>query len=244
MIGRSSPWFSARFGKLGGTNSLWELYHSDLTFVTCCLRYNSFMAWKLDNTAKNANKKSPLKRSNRRLPGQSLDEQISKVRDDFFSETLFPLFLFLFFAMFEWFRWIYDVPPKPALFTVLALLGACWAAYRFRSGKETLRRLKLGRDGEREVGEMLEKLRASGYHVFHDFCGEDWNIDHVLVGPSGVYTVETKTLMKPKRGRSEIVYDKNSIQSPVGDLSKHLVQVKAQASTCLLYTSPSPRDRG
>jgi hypothetical protein len=45
-----------------------------------------------------------------------------------------------------------------------------------------------------------------GYLVFHDIVGNGFNIDHVLVGPTGVYTVDTKTISKPARGACEVVY--------------------------------------
>ena len=31
-----------------------------------------------------------------------------------------------------------------------------------------------------------------GYRAFHDLCGVGYNIDHVLVGPAGVFAIETK----------------------------------------------------
>ncbi len=43
------------------------------------------------------------------------------------------------------------------------------------------------------VAEALDGLRAAGYQVIHDLVREGrFNIDHVVVGPSGVYAIETK----------------------------------------------------
>lgn len=67
---------------------------------------------------------------------------------------------------------------------------------------------ELGFLGERAVGEELNRMMARGYEVFHDVPFEgrpgskDFNIDHVAVGPGGVYAVETKTRRKqPKKDR-------------------------------------------
>jgi hypothetical protein len=57
--------------------------------------------------------------------------------------------------------------------------------------------LKMGRDGERCVGQFLERLRASGAQVFHDIPGDGFNLDHVVISPHGIYAVETKTFSKP-----------------------------------------------
>ena len=68
-----------------------------------------------------------------------------------------------------------------------------------------LRGYQLGFDGERYVASELNPLCERGYRVFHDFV-VDWkpggetsnfNIDHVVVGPEGVFAIETKTRRKP-----------------------------------------------
>ena len=175
--------------------------------------------------------KSPLKRPNRRRPGQSLDDEIRVVRDKFFSEGVVPAIVAVILTVFEWLRWSLGAPPNPTLYGVIALIVLCWTASRYKQSKEKIRRLTLGRDGEQAVGQALDVLRPDGYVVFHDIQGENWNIDHVLVGPSGVYTIETKTLMKPKRGDAKIHYRGTSLSNKTKDLSEHLIQAKAQSKT-------------
>lgn len=59
----------------------------------------------------------------------------------------------------------------------------------------------LGHLGERAVGEELNQLLRDGCHVFHDYPGgPNWNINHIVVAPPGVYPIETKTRHK-RRGR-------------------------------------------
>jgi hypothetical protein len=49
-----------------------------------------------------------------------------------------------------------------------------------------------GARGEESVAVLLAGL-PRGYHVFHDFaCGGRGGIDHVVVGPGGLFAVETK----------------------------------------------------
>ena len=43
--------------------------------------------------------------------------------------------------------------------------------------------------------------------MVHDLIGENFNVDHVLLGPADIFTVETKTLSKPARGKAEVRYD-------------------------------------
>jgi hypothetical protein len=53
---------------------------------------------------------------------------------------------------------------------------------------------RLGARGEEAIGRRLEKLTARGWHVLHSVPvgtrGAD--IDHVLIGPGGVFTLNTK----------------------------------------------------
>jgi hypothetical protein len=49
-----------------------------------------------------------------------------------------------------------------------------------------------GARGERKVGATLEAL-GDDWHVLHDISLGHGNIDHILVGPGGTFTIETKS---------------------------------------------------
>lgn len=51
-----------------------------------------------------------------------------------------------------------------------------------------------GAEGECVVAEILETELPDGYHVFNDvkFPGRTANIDHLVIGPSGVFVLDTK----------------------------------------------------
>ena len=63
-----------------------------------------------------------------------------------------------------------------------------------------------GADGERRTAEFLDELAASGYVVLHDrlIPGTRANVDHVAIGPGGVFVIETKNL----RGKLTILGEK------------------------------------
>jgi hypothetical protein len=51
----------------------------------------------------------------------------------------------------------------------------------------------LGAGGERRVGRELDRLKRSGWTVRHDIRKRGGgNIDHLVCGPRGVFTIETK----------------------------------------------------
>ena len=56
-----------------------------------------------------------------------------------------------------------------------------------------------GATGEEQVGGLLEALAGSGWRVIHDVTLGHGNVDHILIGPAGVFTVETKSHPGPVR---------------------------------------------
>lgn len=57
------------------------------------------------------------------------------------------------------------------------------------------RNWRVGAQGEREVGKRLDRLRSKGWRVLHSIPvgthGSD--IDHLVIGPGGVFAINTKT---------------------------------------------------
>lgn len=73
---------------------------------------------------------------------------------------------------------------------VIAFLSLATEAFRRRSSTDAFR---IGAEGEERIGGLLDKLERHGYHALHDVPLRGYgNIDHLVVGPGGVFTVETK----------------------------------------------------
>ncbi|MCC7359000.1 MAG: NERD domain-containing protein [Anaerolineales bacterium] len=77
----------------------------------------------------------------------------------------------------------------------------------FQRKRRRYRALQLGLEGEKVVGQALEDLRADGRRVYHDLVGKNFNVDHVIVSPKGVFVIETKTYSKPARGETKVKFD-------------------------------------
>jgi hypothetical protein len=87
------------------------------------------------------------------------------------------------------------------------LIAGAIAAWQHVRVKPSLDNLFLGARGEREVGRALEAMRTLGYEVFHDIPGDGFNVDHALIGPGGVFAIETKTISKRRSSEAKIEYD-------------------------------------
>ena len=56
-----------------------------------------------------------------------------------------------------------------------------------------------GASGEEQVGALLDGLASGDWRVIHDATLGRGNVDHILVGPAGVFTIETKSHPGPVR---------------------------------------------
>jgi hypothetical protein len=176
--------------------------------------------------------RSPLKRRPLHNPGQSLDEQIQDLVVGPIFSWAAAMSLMVVFALQEWLRWWLALPYQPVALSLAAVVAvALGGIRRLRALIRQLRALKLGRDGERAVGQELEKLRAAGHEIVHDVAAEGFNVDHVVIGPHGIYTVETKTLSRPARGRAELACSDDAILLNGRPMQRNPVpQCKAQAA--------------
>ena len=173
---------------------------------------------------------SPLKAKPLRLPGESVDKEIDHWVND---KTLGPLFgagSFCIVAFFEWYGYLAHTPRQPIVFTFIAVAALLYAGWRFRIIRKQVRQLRQGRDGERAVGQFLERLRADGGQVFHDIPGEGFNLDHVVICTHGIYAIETKTLSKPWP-QAKVVVEGDSLRVAGEEPDRNpIVQVTAAAN--------------
>jgi Nuclease-related domain len=75
--------------------------------------------------------------------------------------------------------------------TELVLVAVCLAIDKFAFPE--LDRRERGNDGERLVGGILDSLDESGWLTLHDTTVGRGNFDHIVIGPGGIFTVETKS---------------------------------------------------
>lgn len=129
--------------------------------------------------------RSPLKDKPLRLPGQSVAEERDDLLENAVLQPMMLAAVMIIFALLEWWRDFMQLKPNPVISTIAAALAVGYAVWRIYRSKVRLRNLRQALDGERAVGQYLERLREAGYHVFHDVVGTGFNIDHVLIGPSG-----------------------------------------------------------
>lgn len=184
----------------------------------------------------------PFKESEKLLrgPGESLRRQIAELDDGLVFEIggaiTGPLLTLLFIA------WISSMFGLSAGVRHGAMILGVLLALLLSVGR-TVKRLRrradyfLGWFGERMTAEKLRPLQLDGYHVYHDVPAESgknaFNLDHVVVGPTGVTLVETKTRRKgnarPGYKDYEVIFDGTRLDWPWGTDRHGIEQAVAEA---------------
>ena len=100
---------------------------------------------------------------------------------------LWPLFLGVFAAGFSSAACM--VSMRWGLSLLVVSLG--FVIWSLMIGLRRVERFFKGARGEEKVSGILKSLPAA-YHVFNDFAAGRSHVDHVVVGPGGVFALETK----------------------------------------------------
>ena len=175
--------------------------------------------------------RSPLKDIPLRNPGQSCEERRRELFDNKLELPLLAAVASVVLTGLEFWRSYANTPPAPWAYASLAFIAVAFLAWRMKRHLPEMRNLKLAAEGEKAVGQYLERLRVQGYEVFHDIPASGFNVDHVILGPTGAYTIETKTWRKPQRGDSRITFDGTKLLRNGFALDRDpIVQARAQAS--------------
>jgi len=183
-------------------------------------------------------RKSPFTIQFLRAPGHSVYEKVEDLRLDLMGYmlgvTVFPVLLL---AMHYIAKDVSDKPRTTVDALVLLVIGIGVVLHQlirlYRTTRE-LKMMRLGYEAEVAVGQELNQLMHLGFHVYHDFPGQGFNIDHVVIGSTGVFSVETKGRSKPVTGDgkadSKVIVDGEILRFPDWQERQPIPQARIQAA--------------
>jgi hypothetical protein len=192
-----------------------------LIFIFCLIAI--YFARRLDLSAEHRKKRRPFSDEVRlvRRPGESLFKQIEEINDQlalrFFAIPYFGMCaLMLIGVLVSLLR--FEFLGQLVIFSLVVITCSVFMVIIFNRMvglKEDSRNKYLGYFGECAVAEYLDALKRDGYYVFHDVPGQSgdrkFNIDHVVVGPTGLFAIETKTRSRywpiEEQRREQIEFD-------------------------------------
>ncbi len=155
-----------------------------------------------------------------RGPGESLRREMAKL-DEAFPFQILGAALVPLLISYGVLWLLVKICPQMSLLMALLIIGislivcVCLSAIWMLKKLIKWQNYELGYLGERAVGESLESLLSEGYRVFHDVPASTgdrkFNLDHVVIGPTGLFLIETKTRRKgrarPGFKDHEVTYD-------------------------------------
>jgi hypothetical protein len=181
-----------------------------------------------------------------RGPGESLRDKIRQIDDQINDQGNLFIIVPMFVAIITLGPVMYN-GDKPTIVNYILLIVFLALLLPIPFVKLT-RRLterasyRLGLDAELAVGRELNFIMREGFFVFHDFPEAHNNIDHVVVGSSGVFAVETKGRPKPDKGRgavdAKVVYTGEALLFPDNVRETAAIpQARKQAATLSKWLS-------
>jgi hypothetical protein len=142
-----------------------------------------------------------------RLPGHSLHQQIRDLDENltFYIFMLFVISIMLTNSIISIFLVQKQLMTFSIFFlSVIGMLVSLFFIFKIVKRLSQRQKLRLGYFGELVTAEALTKLMPEGNYVFHDFPADNFNIDHIVVGPAGVFAIETKARSKAVSGDNKL----------------------------------------
>ena len=182
-----------------------------------------------------------------RPPGHSLSRKLDNISDSLLENWLFATASCVSAVLatnFEASSWGHGTSAWSSILNASIVLLAAAAAFFFFFRVARLvplaRNCRLGLRGEQVVGQALIEVADSGYRAFHDLtAGDNWNIDHVAVGPQGVFIIETTARnrrgCRPGHPAHEVHVHKNTLHFPTATDSRAMLEADRNAQWLASY---------
>ena len=183
--------------------------------------------------------RSPFTEKILRSPGGSILKKINEEQDDFLFYGIMimmaPVLIYSIHVSQSYFGGVKENIFRTMFFIFQNVLVIAAFSFLLVKKIKIIKKLRLGYYGELATGQYLQQLVRGGYHVFHDFPAENFNIDHVAVGPGGIFAIETKARSKPLlknghgRDEAKVIYDGKMLKFPTWTETEPLAQAERQA---------------
>ncbi|TCK06134.1 nuclease-related domain-containing protein [Marinobacterium mangrovicola] len=182
------------------------------------------------------NRSNPLGADLLRPAGYSLQRSIDDLQTDLMQSfvalpimaTLAPLALLLQEKLFH------KVANAQTWLVLISISAVAVGYYVYKAIRVARRlpQLRLGLACEMAVGQELDQVirpETHPYRVFHDIQFEGFNVDHLVIGPNGVFVIETKGRSKHMldgKKQAKVRLEGNALHFPTHVETQPLEQVR------------------
>jgi len=133
-----------------------------------------------------------------RSPGESTRRRIDRTTGEIgaFAVALGTIPLALYAALLSYAHFLYrDLGWMDTVyFGAISAAFMLYGSNKINRLKARKRRLFFTYEGQMAVAQEVNRLLPEGYRVYHDFPTDRFHIDHIIIGPAGVFTVTTKVI--------------------------------------------------
>jgi hypothetical protein len=213
---------------LSNERTLWSLF----LFTVYFLLFTGAVIGLASGRVKRCRNRPPVEFKFLRGPGETLRRRMATFEENFFPRLILAGLVPLLAAIVVSYSALRFQPQTvthlwlESGLVVIVFVGTLIPVLRW--GSRSLIRYhndRLGYLGERFVGDCLEPLKRKGWFIFHDVPGlageRKFNLDHVAVGPGGVWAIETKTRRKGRARRGfdphKVFFDGKNLVWPWGE---------------------------
>ncbi|WP_020410241.1 nuclease-related domain-containing protein [Hahella ganghwensis] len=184
------------------------------------------------------NRENPLTKDLLRPPGHSVNKRLQEAQFNVITEMGVACIAFYYPPTYLGILYYFEGSVAPlvaaSVIIVMSIVLIMTLAKVFKNARNVFT-LKLGYECEIAVAQELDRLMLLGYRVFHDIQGDEFNIDHIVVGPNGVFAIETKGRRRPmskevdKRSRHKVTCYDGRLEFPSWTETEVFNQANRQA---------------
>lgn len=149
--------------------------------------------------------------------------------------VMYVVTLGLMMALLIAMRRVGETPIPWSLFDTILLVTAAAAAVlmgrRITQGMPELRQYRQALRAEQATAQEMGTALAGDNRLIHDVQAGEFNIDHAVITPAGIFAVETKSRLKPPTGNGapKVKYDGKILDFGTWHETKPLEQAERQA---------------
>jgi len=182
-------------------------------------------------------RRDPLTTDLRRLPGNSLETRLEKQREKMLDLMIWALATGFVAALMILIKRLpqngIDWQTDDTIYLLIGLSVSAILTWRLVRQMPELRKMKQGIRAEQAAAQELAEVLAGKNRIIHDVQAKDFNIDHVVITPGGIFAVETKSRLKPPAGQGaeavKVIYDGKCLKFPGWTETAPIEQARRQA---------------
>lgn len=144
-----------------------------------------------------------------RSPGEGTRHRIERTQKEMaaFAVAIGAIPLALYAALLSYVHFLHlDLSwMDTGYFAAMSASFILYGSNKIKRLKARARRLYTIYEGQLAVAQEVNRLIPDGYRVYHDFPTDRFQIDHIVVGASGVFAITTKVLPRSSRFRDKVL---------------------------------------